>query len=174
MTELLHCGAAELMGRRSDGRTFVRKRSQSDLVTDADRASEEAILARLARLAPEDAILSEESGYTSGRSGWTWVIDPLDGTSSYGTGLDDFGLIIGLAEDDTPVAGGMYLPALGLLYLATLGEGATRNGAPIRASATPPTPDRRPRVTVVSQRTAPPPPAVRATTNTPSAPASAS
>ena len=136
LTELLHVGGRELMDRRSDPRTFEKKRSQSDLVTDADRASEEIILNRLRQLAPQDGIVSEEFGFSGGSSGRTWVIDPLDGTANYGTGLDDFGVIIGLTDADRAVAGGMYLPALDLLYLATVGGGATRNGVAICTSST--------------------------------------
>lgn len=55
---------------------------------------------------------------------------------NYAAGLDDFGVIVGLVEAGLPVAGGMYLPAMDLIYLAERGAGARRNGALIKASAT--------------------------------------
>jgi myo-inositol-1(or 4)-monophosphatase len=131
---LLRAGGEVLLDRRAGRRELTRKRSQSDLVSDADRASEAAILDRLRDVAPDDAVLSEERGFVAGTSGRTWVVDPLDGTTNYAAGLDDFGVIIGLVEDSVPVAGGMFLPALDLLYLATAGGGATRNGQPVHGS----------------------------------------
>lgn len=136
VADLLRIGGAELIGRRHERRRVEQKRSAMDLVTDADRASEAQILARLATVAPDDGYLSEEAGFSPGRSGRTWVIDPLDGTTNYTAGLSDFGVIIGAVEHDTVTAGGMYLPALDLLYLAAPGRGATRNGEPITASTT--------------------------------------
>lgn len=136
LTNVLKEGGSVLLDRRGDTRTLERKRSQSDLVSDADRAAEDRILDRLAVLAPSDNVLSEERGWIAGRSDRTWVIDPLDGTTNYAAGVDDFGVIAGLVEGSQPVAGGMYLPALDLLYLAELNRGATRNGQQIHASTT--------------------------------------
>jgi myo-inositol-1(or 4)-monophosphatase len=114
----------------------VSKRSVSDLVTDADYASEEAMLDTLVSAVPDDGWLTEESGFRRGTSNRTWVIDPLDGTVNYATGLDDFGVIVGLVENGSPVAGGMYLPVVDLMYLAERGNGAERNGTPIHVSTT--------------------------------------
>lgn len=125
-----------LLARRADDRVVQRKTSHVDLVTDADHAAEAHLLDRLSRMTPEDSVISEESGLTQGRSERTWVLDPLDGTTNYVAGLDDFGVIIGVLEGAQAVAGGMFLPALDLLYLAELGGGATRNGEPVCASTT--------------------------------------
>ena len=133
---LLRRGGEVLAAQRGRDRVIAHKRSAADIVTDADRASEQAILDVLASAVPEDSWLSEESGFRLGTSDRTWVIDPLDGTVNYAAGVDDFGVIIGLAEGGLPVAGGMYLPALDLMYLAERGGGAWRNGTPIQVSAT--------------------------------------
>ena len=132
--EVLRAGARELTQRRGLHRQVQQKRSAMDVVTDADLASESAMLARLATLAPDDGVLSEEAGFRQGRSHRTWVIDPLDGTTNYSAGIDDFGVIVGVVEDEQIVAGGMLLPSLDLLYLAERGAGATRNGAQITGS----------------------------------------
>lgn len=125
-----------LLARRADDRVVQQKMSHVDLVTDADRAAEAHLLDRLTAIAPEDSVISEESGLTQGRSDRTWVLDPLDGTTNYIAGLDDFGVIVGVLEGSQAVAGGMFLPAPDLLYLAERGGGATRNNEPVRASTT--------------------------------------
>jgi myo-inositol-1(or 4)-monophosphatase len=131
---LLRRGGAVLLAERGKQRTIEEKRSASDIVTDADRASERAILGALAWRARGDGWLSEESGFRPGESNRTWMIDPLDGTVNYTAGLDDFGVIVGLVEDGRPVAGGMYLPARDVMYLAERGAGARRGGEPIEVS----------------------------------------
>jgi myo-inositol-1(or 4)-monophosphatase len=70
-------------------------------------------------------------------SKFTWVIDPIDGTSNFAAGAPHWGIMIGLLEDATPIAGGMVMPMLGLTYLAERGKGATRNGKPISVTAEP-------------------------------------
>jgi myo-inositol-1(or 4)-monophosphatase len=134
--ELLVDAGRVLVAHRTAERTVERKSSHWNLVSDADRAAEECLIERLARLAPDDAVLSEESGFHPGRSERTWVLDPLDGTTNFVAGLDDFGVIIGVTERGRPVGGGMYLPVHDLLYLAEAGGGVTRNGSPVHASAT--------------------------------------
>jgi myo-inositol-1(or 4)-monophosphatase len=133
---LLRRGGEVLLAARSRKRTIRDKRSAFDIVTDADHAAEEAMLHALESAAPDDSWLSEEAGFRQGTSDRAWVIDPLDGTVNYAAGLDDFGVIVGLVEDGSPVAGGMYLPAMDLIYLAERGAGARRNGRLIEVSAT--------------------------------------
>lgn len=133
---LLRQGGKTLLAQSGQNRVLYSKRSKADIVTEADYASEKAIIEILATMAPGDSWLTEESGYHRGSSRFTWVIDPLDGTVNYSAGTENFGVIIGLCQDGVPVAGGMYLPALDLMYLAERGSGATRNGTPIHASET--------------------------------------
>ena len=133
---LLRRAGQVLLAERSGRRTIGGTRSASDIVTDADYAAEQAVLATLADVAPDDSWLSEESGFRQGTSDRTWVIDPLDGTVNYAAGLDDFGVIVGLTEHGQPVAGGLYFPAKELVYLAGRGTGAHRNGTPIEVSRT--------------------------------------
>ncbi|WP_327585410.1 hypothetical protein OHA25_58775 [Nonomuraea sp. NBC_00507] len=63
---------------------------------------------------------------------YTWVIDPIDGTSNFAAGLPHYGIMV--LEDATPIAGGIALPAFGEIYSAQKGEGATCNGAPIHVA----------------------------------------
>jgi myo-inositol-1(or 4)-monophosphatase len=103
------------------------KESISSVVTEADLASEQAILKVLDGAPEAYNVISEEAGYLDRKSEFTWVVDPLDGTSNFAAGLPWFGVIIALFHKDTPVIGGMYLPTDEKLYLAKAGEGATLN-----------------------------------------------
>jgi myo-inositol-1(or 4)-monophosphatase len=107
------------------------KESISSVVTEADLASEKAILEVLQAGPEAFNIITEESGYLDHGSAYTWVVDPLDGTSNFAAGLPWFGVIIALFKGDVPVMGGMYLPVDQQLYLAEAGGGATRNDEPI-------------------------------------------
>ena len=108
------------------------KENISSVVTEADLASEKAILEILDSGAGRFNIITEESGYQDRGSVYTWVVDPLDGTSNFAAGLPWFGVIIALFKEDIPILGGMYLPVDDALYMAETGAGATRNGEPVR------------------------------------------
>ncbi len=104
------------------------KENQSSIVTQADLNSEELIIASIRKRYPGHNIISEESGFIDSGSAFTWVVDPLDGTSNYASALPWFGVLITLFEYDSPVMGGAYLPVTDTLYLAEKGKGLTRNG----------------------------------------------
>ncbi|HEY9764299.1 MAG TPA: inositol monophosphatase family protein [Trichocoleus sp.] len=109
-----------------------------DLVTEADKASEEAILSVLHRhLPPDHAILAEESGQAgSVSSPYLWAIDPLDGTTNYAHQYPFCAVSIGLLIDNRPSLGVIYDPVHRDLFRAAKGLGATLNRRPIRVSTT--------------------------------------
>lgn len=119
------------LGKTPDARI---KESISSVVTEADFASEKTILDILQDNSEPCNIITEESGYLDQGSGYTWVVDPLDGTSNFAAGLPWFGVIIALFKEETPVLGGMYLPVDQTIYLAEAGGGSTRNGETIHPS----------------------------------------
>ena len=84
-----------------------------DPVTVADRASEEAMRAILARRRPDDAIFGEEFGAKSGTSGLTWVLDPIDGTRGFLSGTPTWGVLVALADAQGPVLGLIDQPYIG-------------------------------------------------------------
>lgn len=104
------------------------KESISSVVTEADLAAEKAILEILQGGPETFNIITEESAYQDHASAFTWVVDPLDGTSNFAAGLPWFGVIIALFKEDVPILGGMYLPVDRQLYLSGAGGGITRNG----------------------------------------------
>jgi myo-inositol-1(or 4)-monophosphatase len=115
------------------GKTTV-KESISSVVTEADLASEKVIIEVL-ETAPElYNIISEESGYIDHQSAYTWVVDPLDGTSNFAAGLPWFGVIITLFHERKPIQAAMYLPVEDQLYFAETGGGAWKNGNPVECS----------------------------------------
>ena len=95
-------------------------------VTIADREIESMIRAEVARAYPSDAILGEEHGESAGSSGFRWIIDPIDGTISFATGVPLFGTLIGIERigDGLIVAGVCSMPALGERVWAARGAGA--------------------------------------------------
>jgi myo-inositol-1(or 4)-monophosphatase len=104
------------------------KENPSSIVCDADLASEEYVLKRLRTEFPQDNIVSEESGCARGASEFTWVVDPLDGTSNFVAGIPWFGVQIGVLFRRRPVMAAIYLPADDALYFSQAGQGVTRNG----------------------------------------------
>lgn len=118
--------------RNLDG---YEKKGAIDLVTVADKEAEEAIVAGVRARFPSHAILAEEGGATGPQdAAFTWVIDPLDGTTNFAHGMKNFSTSIAVLHDGHPVAGAVHAPALDELFLAARGEGATLNGRTIRVS----------------------------------------
>jgi len=113
----------------------VKKESISSVVTEADLATEKVILEILERATFKSNIITEETGFIEHESDYTWVVDPLDGTSNFAAGLPWFGVIVALLYKQTPVLGGMYLPVSENLYLTEKGKGALKNGEPIHVSS---------------------------------------
>jgi myo-inositol-1(or 4)-monophosphatase len=123
-----------LLARFGSQRDVQTKGHASDVVTEVDVASEELITTELRRLFPEHAIIAEESGSDDQQAEFTWVVDPLDGTSNFVAGIPWFGVMIALLRGLEPIVGVMHLPVSGELYVAQKGHGAQRNGATISVS----------------------------------------
>ena len=122
-----------------DGRFRVHlkntDKSQIDIVTDADRASEEIILEAIRRRFPHHDVISEERAPEIRGSRLKWFVDPLDGTVNFAHGFPVFCISIAVAEDDRLVAGIIYDPLRDECFSASRGGGAFRNGDPIRVSS---------------------------------------
>jgi myo-inositol-1(or 4)-monophosphatase len=105
-----------------------------DLVTQADRRSEDLIVARLQKYFPEHAIAAEEGTGRDTASEFRWHVDPLDGTTNFAHGYPCFAVSIALAQAGTLLAGVVYNPIYEELFAAARGEGATFNGKKIQVS----------------------------------------
>lgn len=110
------------------------KSSWNDIVTDIDRAAEDAILSVLNSGFPNDAILAEESGARDGTSGYSWCIDPLDGTRNFASGIPHIGVNLALSRGDRLILGLTYDPVRNELFHAIEGGGAFLNGKQISVS----------------------------------------
>lgn len=115
------------------GAPDVETKADLSPVTIADRETEQAIRAGLARAFPGEPIFGEEFGQT-GEGAEMWIIDPIDGTRSFIAGLPLFGMLLGHITAEGPQLGVIRMPALGEVYAGARGLGATCNGAPIRVS----------------------------------------
>ncbi|MFP5328198.1 MAG: inositol monophosphatase family protein, partial [Acidimicrobiia bacterium] len=107
------------------------KSSPTDMVTEMDRAAEDLIVRRLRESRPDDGLIGEEGTSVASRSGVTWVIDPLDGTTNYLYRLPAFSVSIAAETEGGVVAGVVHNPVLAETYAAAAGEGATLNGSPL-------------------------------------------
>ncbi len=116
----------------------IRHKGVIDLVTEADLASEKAILDLVGEHFPGIAVMAEESSsaYQATMNGEYWVIDPLDGTTNFAHGFPYFGVSIAYVVDGLPLAGVIYCPLQDELFTACRGKGAWLNGARITVSAT--------------------------------------
>ena len=116
---------------------ITEKGRPGDLVTAADKASEEVILEVLRRHFPGHSILAEESGKLGNQDHeFLWAIDPLDGTTNYAHQYPCFAVSIGLLIQGVPKVGVIYDPFHDELFRAAAGLGATRNRRPIHVSQT--------------------------------------
>ncbi|MEB8385873.1 inositol monophosphatase family protein [Rhodobacteraceae bacterium KMM 6894] len=93
-----------------------------DPVTVADRAAERAMRDVLALRRPEDAILGEEYGHQPGQSGLTWVLDPIDGTRGFISGVPTWGVLIAASRADGPIYGIIDQPYIGERFEGGLGR----------------------------------------------------
>ncbi len=117
--------------RRRSELEIEAKRGMQDVVSIADRNVETFIRQRLEEAFPEDGILGEEHGLQQGISGFTWAVDPIDGTNAFVNGLPYWCVSIALLEKGEPVIGVIRLPCDGETFAALDGAGATLNGEPL-------------------------------------------
>ena len=102
----------------------VERKHDNSPVTIADRRAEQELRTWITTNYPGDGVLGEEFGETSGRTGWRWILDPIDGTESFIRGVPLFGVLIGAESNHEPVLGVAYMPALGEIVYAGAGSGA--------------------------------------------------
>lgn len=131
--------AAEQAGRISlnyfQTKLDVELKSDASPVTRADREAEAHIRAMIAQYWPDHGIIGEEGGETAGSSDYTWVIDPIDGTKSFISGVPLYGCLIALTQYGEPVVGVAHFPALNQTLYAARGGGAFLNDARVRVSS---------------------------------------
>lgn len=110
-------------------------KGHQDFVSEADRNVELLVRARLAEAFPEDGIVGEEGAPTPGTSGYTWVIDPIDGTTNFINGIPQWCVILACVRGAETVVGVVHDPVHGEMHHARRGGGAFCNDRPARCTA---------------------------------------
>ncbi len=146
LAEQVARSAGDLVRTAAAGRVRVEdtKSSPSDVVTSADRAAEALLRDLLGRARPDDGILGEEGTGAAGRSGLTWVLDPIDGTVNFVYGIRAYAVSVAVVEGTpgragewSPVAGCVHDAATGETWTAGRGLGAAVDGVPLRDAPPP-------------------------------------
>lgn len=127
--------ATGISGKAWAGDLAVTTKPDGSLLTQADLSIEATWREQIKRQFPSHGILGEEYGSDAGSSAYTWVLDPIDGTRQFGTGLLNFASLIGLCRDGLPVLGIIDLPLPGARYVAAQGQGSMFAGRRVRASS---------------------------------------
>jgi histidinol-phosphatase len=117
------------------GSAAVSFKGDGGEVTDADLAAEAHVRRAIADRFPEDGLVGEEGEDVPSRSGRRWIVDPIDGTRSFGCGVPLYAVLLALEVDGAPVLGCCHFPVLGETLVAARGAGAWIGGAPARVSA---------------------------------------
>lgn len=112
---------------RRDTLVIETKRDLQDVVSIADRNVETFLRQRVAEIHPEDGFLGEEFGFVEGRSGFTWVVDPIDGTAPFVNGMPTWCVSIAVLHGGEPVVGVIHVPCSDEIFAAARGFGATLN-----------------------------------------------
>jgi len=127
-------GAGRIIAGRYPGGRDITLKGFRDLVTDADMAAESWIVELIQTRFPDHAILSEEAGGEAIGRGFTWVVDPLDGTTNYAHHHPLFAVSIGVLEGKEPFIGVIHDPLRDQTFVAHRGAGARLNNVPIHVS----------------------------------------
>jgi myo-inositol-1(or 4)-monophosphatase len=120
--------------RKLDSLTIESKGHQ-DMVSEADREVELFVRREIAKSYPDDGIIGEEHAPTEGSTGYTWVIDPIDGTANFVKGIPAWCVVIACAKDGVTVTGVIHEPSTGETFYGSKGSGAFLNGKPIKATS---------------------------------------
>jgi len=107
----------------------------NQVLTETDLEIGHHIVGQISTHYPDHNIIDEEAGVIDKNSEFTWVVDPIDGTSNFANGIPTYGIMIGLLHKDQPIAGGVALPLFREIYTAEKGRGAQKNGVPIHVTS---------------------------------------
>jgi myo-inositol-1(or 4)-monophosphatase len=128
--------AGRVIAERYPDARSVTIKGYRDIVTEVDAEAETIILDLIRARFPDHGILSEEGGGSEAGGDYTWIVDPLDGTTNYAHRVPVFCVSIGVLEQEQPLIGVIHDPLRGQTFVAERGKGATVNGDPLRVSHT--------------------------------------
>ena len=134
LIEAARSGAQEILRFFHGEFRIDNKEGINNLVTEADHASEKAILSVIRAAYPDHTILAEESGVSQQSGEYKWIIDPIDGTVNFAHGIPLNAVSIGLEKNGEVIMGVVYNPHINELFFAEKGGGAFLNDKPLRVS----------------------------------------
>ena len=134
LREAAEAGAAEILRFFQGSFEVSNKEGVNNLVTEADHASEKAILSVIKKAFPDHQILAEESGAIPQASEYKWIIDPIDGTVNFAQGIPLNCVSIAVERNGSIILGAVYNPHLREFFFAEKGKGATLNDKPVQVS----------------------------------------
>lgn len=120
------------VANKSFGKVIGTTKSDNSIVTKTDFEIGQLIISDIKKYYPDYNIIDEEAGVINKNSEFTWVIDPIDGTSNFALGIPLYGIFLGLLKNDKPIAGGIVLPFFNEIIIAQKGQGAFCNGIPLK------------------------------------------
>ena len=126
--------AGALLAKYFERRVAFELKGEHDLVTEADRASEQMVVERLRAHFPSHSIVAEEGGGHKGSSEFCWYVDPLDGTTNFAHGFPMYNVTLGLEQAGEMIAGVVFDPEHNEIFTAERGSGAYLNNRRIRVS----------------------------------------
>lgn len=132
----LSAGKKAMMYFRSIGDLVIEQKGAQDLVSNADKDVETYIRAEMAKHFPHDGVVGEEQDDVEGTSGYTWVIDPIDGTANFLTAIPAWCVVIACVHEDQTKIGVVYEPSNDEMFWGAIGHGAYLNEAPMKVAVT--------------------------------------
>jgi myo-inositol-1(or 4)-monophosphatase len=127
-------GEKALVYFQSIGDLVVQQKGAQDLVSNADLEVEVFIRKHIAESYPNDGIVGEEHANVEGASGYTWVIDPIDGTANFLTAIPSWCVVLACVHDDQTKLGVVYEPSHNEMFWGAMGTGAFLNDNPMQVS----------------------------------------
>lgn len=128
-------GKAALKRFGKDGALYLKTKNRLSIVTKADLLAEKIVVSAIWRKYPDHGIISEESPRHNADAEYVWLVDPIDGTLNFATGIPLFGTMVALSRRGRVILSAIYLPVTDELFFAKKGKGAYLNGKRIRCSS---------------------------------------
>lgn len=127
---------ASEIARQSFGKVsgITKGNDNNQVLTETDLEIGNYLVQEIQIQFPAYNIIDEEAGVIDNKSNFTWIIDPIDGTSNFANGIPLYGIMLGLLKDNIPVAGGLALPSFSEIYTAEKNQGAYCNSQKIRVT----------------------------------------
>jgi len=113
---------------------IIKDKDPNQILTATDIEVGKVLVGEIQKFYPKHNVIDEEAGVIDNKSDFTWVVDPIDGTSNFVQGNPAFGIMVGLLEKECPLAGGLLLPGFSEIYYGEKEKGAFVNGKRIKVT----------------------------------------